>query len=120
LTYLGVVVVSGSCAVYLSLSTAYAVNWAYAFSLQVWVSVWLSSAVVAYRAAWRKQFRLHEAWMTRSYVVLVAFVIGALIFRLPKVAALGNFAEISPSIFWFSWSVPLYVYELFRASAAKL
>ena len=117
--YLGVVAVSGACAVFLSLSTAYAVNWPYAFSLQVWAGVWLTSAAVAYHSALRKKFRLHEEWMTRSYLVLVAFVIGALLFKLPPVAALGSAAEIAPSIFWFSWSVPLYVYELSRASAAK-
>jgi uncharacterized membrane protein len=37
--YLIAVLISGSCAVYLSLTTAYEINLPYAFSLQIWVSV---------------------------------------------------------------------------------
>lgn len=114
--YLILVVLSGACAVLLSVTTAYAVSWAYAFSLQVWVAVWLVASFLAYRSAVRRQFKLHEEWMTRSYVVLLAFVLGALLFKVPAVAALGSFADVSPSIFWFSWAVPLYAYDVYLAT----
>lgn len=113
--YLALVVLSGACAVVLSLTTAYTVSWAYAFSLQVWVAVWLTASYLAYRSALRRKFKLHEEWMTRSYVVLVAFVLGALLFKVPFVQALGSFEELSPSIFWFSWAVPLYGYDAWLA-----
>lgn len=114
--YLALVALSGTCAVILSFTTAYTVSWAYAFSLQIWVGVWLSASYLAYRSALRRKFKLHKEWMTRSYVVLLAFVLGALLIKLPPVQALGTLADLSPSIFWFSWAVPLYAYDLYLSS----
>lgn len=116
--YLVLVALSGAAAVALSLTTARTVGWAYAFALQVWVGIWLTASWIAYRAARKQNFPLHEQWMTRSYLVLLAFVLGALLFTVPPVAALGTFAETSPSILWFSWAVPLYAYEAHLASRA--
>ena len=112
--YLGLVLLSGGAAAVLSFTTAYAEGWPYALSLQVWVIVWLSASALAYRAALHRNFKLHQLWMTRSYIVLFAFVIGALIFKLPPVRALGSLADVGPSIFWFSWAVPLYVYDFWN------
>lgn len=117
--YLVLVVLSGGCAVFLSLTTAYAVNGPYAFSLQIWAGVWLTSSFVAYRAARARKLKVHKEWMTRSYLVLLAFVAGALLVKVPAVGRLGTFAEISPSIFWFCWAVPLYLYDLYLASPAR-
>ena len=47
LTYLLAILVSSICAVILSFTTAYDVNRAYAFSLQVWASVWIISTIIA-------------------------------------------------------------------------
>ena len=113
--YLLAIVVSSICAMVLAFTTAYAVNWAYAFSLQIWVSVWISSTAIAYYTAVKKQFKLHRQWMTRSYIVTLAFIISGLAVKLPVVQQLGSFADISPSLFWMGWSVPLYVYELILA-----
>lgn len=110
--YLLAILASGTCAVILAFTTAYAVNWAYAFSLQVWVSVWISASFIAWWTAIKRKFKLHKEWMTRSYIVTLAFVISGLVVKLPVVQSLGSFADISPSLFWMGWAVPLYIYEV--------
>lgn len=110
--YLLAILASGACAVILAVTTAYAVNWAYAFSAQVWVTVWITSSFIAYYTARKKKFKLHKEWMTRSYIVTLAFVISGLLLKVPAVQRLGDFADISPSLFWLGWSVPLYIYEV--------
>lgn len=114
--YLLAVLVSSSCAVILAFTTSYEVNLAYAFSLQVWVSIWISSTALAYYFVIQKKFELHKEWMIRSYIVTMAFVISGLIFKIPYVQNLGSFEDISPSLFWLGWAVPLYIYEIIRSS----
>jgi hypothetical protein len=67
LLYLLAVLSSSLCAVILAFSTAKDVNWAYAFSLQIWVSVWISSTAIAYYAVKLRNYELHKEWMVRSY-----------------------------------------------------
>lgn len=110
--YLLAILVSAACAVILSFTTAYAVNWAYAFSAQVWVSVWIISTVIAYRAALQKKFKLHQEWMTRSYIVTLAFIISGLALKYLLKIGFGTFEDISPSLFWMGWSVPLFIYQV--------
>jgi uncharacterized membrane protein len=117
--YLIAVLVSSVCAVYLSFTTAYTINWMYAFSAQVWVSVWITATLVAYVVVRKKKFKLHKEWMVRSYLVTWAFVFSALILKLPFIQAFGSFADISPSIFWFGWAVPLYIYDLYLTYKRK-
>jgi hypothetical protein len=110
--YLLAILVSSACALILSFTTAYAVNWAYAFSAQVWVSVWIISTIIAYRAALQKKFKLHQEWMTRSYIVTLAFIISGLTLKFLLKIGFGTFEDISPSLFWMGWSVPLFVYQV--------
>lgn len=110
--YLLAVLASSVCAVILAFTTAKVVNWAYAFSLQVWVTVWISATAIAYYAAIKRRFKQHEEWMVRSYLVTLAFIISGLILKIPAIQSLGSFADISPSLFWMGWSVPLYVYQV--------
>jgi uncharacterized membrane protein len=117
--YVSAVAVSAPCAAYLSTTTAYQVGWAYAFSLQVWVSVWLVCTFLAFRYARQKKFRLHEEWMVRSYLATLAFVISALILKIPFVAARGTFAEVSPGLFWTGWSVPFFIYDMLLSFRRK-
>jgi hypothetical protein len=117
--YLLAILTSSLCALILANTTAYEVNGAYAFSLQVWVSVWIISSFIAYRSALKKKFKLHKEWMTRSYIVTVAFIVSGLLVKLPVIQRLGNFADISPSLFWFGWSVPLFVYEVILSAGRK-
>src|SRR5687767_12832533 len=58
--YLLAILVSSTGALILSFTTSYEVNWAYAFSAQVWVSVSIISTIIAYRAALQKKFILHK------------------------------------------------------------
>lgn len=113
--YLLAILVSSSCALVLAFTTAYKVNWANAFTLQVWASVWISATVVAYYAAVKRKFQLHREWMTRSYIVTVAFLISGFAYKIPYVQQLGSYEEIATPLFWMGWAVPLYVYELLRS-----
>ena len=117
--YLLAILVSSICAVILAFTTAYELNWAYAFALQIWVSVWISANFIAYYAAIKKKFKLHEEWMVRSYIVTLAFIISGLSFKLPYVQSLGSFEDISPSLFWMGWAVPLYVYQVILSTKQK-
>lgn len=114
--YLLAILVSSSCALVLAFTTAYKVNWANAFTLQVWATVWISATFVAYYAAVKRKFQLHREWMTRSYIVTVAFLISGFAYKIPYVQQLGSYEEISTPLFWMGWAVPLYVYELLRSS----
>ncbi len=119
LFYLLSILVSSACAVILSFTTAYEVNWSYAFSLQVWVSVWIITTIIAYRAALQKKFELHREWMTRSYIVTLAFIISGLALKYLLKIEFGTFEDISASLFWMGWSVPLFVYQVFLSMKAK-
>lgn len=70
---------------------------------------------MAYYAAVKKNIQIHQEWMIRSYIVTIAFVISGLIIKIPYVQQLGSFEEISPSLFWLGWAVPLFIYELIRS-----
>ncbi len=117
--YLLAIAASGFCALILAFTTAKSINWPYAFSVQVWVSVWLTATFIAYRAAIQRKFKLHKEWMTRSYIVTLAFVVSGSLLKLPAVQRLGDFAEISPTFFWLGWAVPLYIYEMVLACRRK-
>lgn len=113
--YLLAILVSSSCALVLAFTTAYKVSWANAFTLQIWASVWISATFVAYYAAVKRKFQLHREWMTRSYIVTVAFLISGFAYKIPYVQQLGSYEEVSTPLFWMGWAVPLYVYELIRS-----
>ncbi|NIG55750.1 DUF2306 domain-containing protein [Chitinophaga sp. Cy-1792] len=115
--YLLAVLVSSICALVLASTAAYALSWAYAFTLQVWASVWISATFIAFWMAVRKQFKLHKEWMIRSYIITVAFLVSGFASRLPVMQQLGSFAEVSVPLFWMGWAVPLYVYEIIRSSS---
>lgn len=117
--YLLAILVSSISAVVLAHTTAYTINWPYAFSTQVWATVWIITTGIAYWAALKKQFKMHEVWMTKSYIVTVAFLVSGLALKIPIVYRLGSFDEISPSFFWFGWSVPLFVHEVVLAVKRK-
>lgn len=117
--YLLAILVSSGTAMVLSFTTAYEVNWAYAFSAQVWVSVWIISTIIAYRAALQKKFVLHKEWMTRSYIVTLAFIVSGLTLKYLLSIGFGSFQDISPSLFWMGWSVPLFIYQVILGLKAK-
>lgn len=118
MVYVLAIAVSGPCAMWLALTTAYAVGYAYAFSLQIWAGLWMTATALAYWFAWRKRFTLHKEWMTRSYLLSLAFVLSAFLAKVPFIASQGTFAEVSPGLFWLGWAVPLFAYDA-RLSAAR-
>jgi len=113
--YLLSIVLSGTSALILAFTTAYEVNWANAFTLQIWASVWLGSTFIAYYAIARKKVNLHKQWMTRSYIVTMAFLISGIAYRIPYVQQLGSYEELATVLFWMGWAVPLFVYEIIRS-----
>lgn len=105
-TYLLAIAVSSPCALYLSFATAPVLGRSYAMSLHVWASVWMVATFLAYRYATQKKFKLHEEWAARSYLVTLAFVLSALLGKVPALS------ELSADLFWGTWSVPLVVYDV--------
>ncbi|WP_394829352.1 DUF2306 domain-containing protein [Pendulispora albinea] len=116
--YLAAIGAGASCALILASTTARSVGWPYALSLHMLATVWLASALLAWRTAVTKRFKLHEEWATRSYIATLAFVVQSFSFEIPFVAGLGAFAEVSPTIMWFSWTVPMFAYAVSRATRA--
>lgn len=117
--YLLAVLTSSVSALVLASTTSYEVNWAYAFTLQVWASVWISATFVAFYTAVKKQFKLHKEWMIRSYIVTVAFLLSGFAYKIPYIQGLGSFEEVTVPLFWMGWSVPLYTYEIIRSRGIK-
>jgi hypothetical protein len=107
------------CALVLATTTAPIVNWPYALSLHMLASVWLASGLLAWRTAAQRRFKQHEEWAVRSYIVTVAFVAQALSIELPFVARLGPFAETAGTLIWFSWTVPMVVYDWLRVLRSR-
>lgn len=114
--YLLSILVSSISALVLASTTAYAVSWAYAFTLQMWASIWITTTFIAFYAAVKKQLKLHKEWMIRSYLVTVAFLISGFIYKIPFVQQLGSFEDVTVPLFWMGWAVPLYTYEVIRSS----
>ena len=113
--YLLSILVSSISALVLAFTTAYSINWGYAFTLQIWASVWISASFIAFYTALKKQFKLHKEWMIRSYIVTVAFLISGFAYKIPFVQQLGSFEEVAVPLFWMGWAVPLYTYEVIRS-----
>lgn len=117
--YVLAIATSAPCAVYLTLTTAREVGRPYVFSLQAWVSVWMLSTWLAYRYARQKKIELHKEWMVRSYLVTLAFVLSALLYKLPFVSRQGSFAEVSPGLFWAGWAIPLFAWDVALSAKRK-
>jgi Predicted membrane protein (DUF2306) len=71
-------------------------------------AAWLVCAAMGYRAALNRRFPSHQAWMTRSYVLVWSFVLCRLIGEIPSFPQLGSGGAIA----WLSWTVPLMVCEV--------
>lgn len=112
MAYVLAVLISGTTAVALSATTAYQVSRPYAFSLHVWVAAWLFATGFAFVMVKKRKLKLHKEWMVRSYLLTFAFVMSALLLKIPFIQQLGSFEEISPSLFWFGWAVPLFIYDV--------
>lgn len=114
--YIGGTSLGAVCALILASTTARVVNWPYALSLHMLASVWLGTGLMAWRTAVQRRFKVHEEWATRSYIATVAFVAQSLSYEIPFVVRLGPFAETAATIIWFSWTAPMFAYELTRSA----
>lgn len=117
--YLYAIVVSAPCALYLAATTGMQVNWMYTFSLLVLASAWLSGSLLAWYFAVKKKFVLHEEWAKRSYVLTIAFVAQAMLMYHPYIISLGAFGDTSPSIIWASWTIPLFLFDIYLTFKKK-
>lgn len=117
--YISAIVVGAICALVLASTTAIAVGWPYALSLHVLATVWLVSALFTFGTVLKKKMKQHKEWANRSYISTVAFIAQAFTMQLPVMATLGSFAEVSPTIIWCSWTVPLFAYECVRTIKSK-
>lgn len=109
--YVIAILISGLGALYLTFTTGLQVNLPYSFALQIQIFAWLTSTGLAYWAVRKRKMIQHKEWIARSYIVTLAFLAQVMLFKIPFIVALG-FAEFFPTVVWFSWSVPLFLYQL--------
>ena len=62
------------------------------------------------RALHCRDFTL-RLYLQLQHNLTLAFLISGLAVKLPAIKTLGTFAEISPSLFWMGWSVPLVILD---------
>jgi uncharacterized membrane protein len=117
--YMISVVTSALSALFLTFTTAKTINFPYVFSLQMLIAVWLTTTGFAYWAVRNRKMIQHKEWTVRSYIATLAFIGQAFLFKLPLVQALGTFAEIFPSAVWFSWSMPMFAYQVYLGLKQK-
>jgi hypothetical protein len=65
-------------------------------------------------AALQRRIKAHREWMQRSYTLTFTFVIFRLLLEIPWIEGLGTEPEVSTTIGWLCWLVPLLVLELSR------
>lgn len=117
--YIMAILTGGSCALYLTSTTAWSEGWAYVLSLYVLAGLWVTAAGLAWYFVRIRKMRLHEDWTKRSYIVTVAFIAQNFLMYHPLVQGLGSFAETAPSVIWFSWSVPFVLFDIYRSFGKK-
>jgi uncharacterized membrane protein len=107
--YLTAILIGVISATYLSWTSALAIHWTWAVSLQCLSFVWIHTAYTAYVSIRQRRIQAHREWMIRSYVVTFAFVSFRWIIGLPEIASLGSFIERAPTVLWVSWVIPLFI-----------
>jgi len=117
--YVLCVLVSSVCALCLTFVTTNRVGYMYTVSIWFMLLAWVSTTGIAYWTVRRRMIAEHEEWMVRSYMVTFAFIVQNYILKIPMLMSLGTFAEVSPNIFWFSWSLPLLGYQVYLTIIRK-
>nr|WP_322626021.1 DUF2306 domain-containing protein [uncultured Flavobacterium sp.] len=111
-TYLISVKIAAMGALVLVVTSARAIGIAYEVSLHVEGIAWTVSAILAWRFAWLKKFEQHNHWVTRNYIIVIAFLAQSTVFRIPQIVNLAPYESMGPTIIWVSWTVPLFVYDV--------
>jgi hypothetical protein len=109
--YVASVVVSSVTALNLSFHTE---SWTFGVALFVGSTVWLITTSAALVAAVRRRLEAHREWVIRSYILTFTFVSFRLILEIPWFEELGAEAEISTTVTWLCWIVPLLTHEFVR------
>lgn len=108
--YFGGVVLGSAGAFYLSLTTP--VSQAFGIALFTLAVVWLLTSSMALVAILRRQVANHKEWVTRSYVLTFAFVIGRVLLDSPFLGGMTNPKDRLVTIIWLCWTVPLFITEV--------
>lgn len=111
--YVLCILVSVLSALYLTFTTTMVIGRMYTLSLWFLLFVWLGTTAMLYVSARKKKMKDHAEWAVRSYLTTFAFIIQNFILKIPGFDTLGSFAEVSPNMFWASWSIPLFIYQLY-------
>ncbi len=111
--YLTAIFIGTISSTYLAWTSAYRVNFSWAFGLQSLAFAWITTATMAYVSVMRRRILQHKEWMIRSYVVTFAFVTFRWLNDLTIVKNLMSaFEERGPTIIWLSWTIPLLITEI--------
>lgn len=111
--YLTAILIGTISSTYLAWTSAFRVNFSWAFALQSLAFAWIATAAMAYVSVMRRRILQHKEWMIRSYVVSFAFVTFRWLNELTVVKNLmPQFAERGPTIIWLSWTIPLLITEI--------
>ncbi len=111
--YLTAILIGTISSTYLAWTSAYRINFSWAFGLQSLAFAWIATALMAYLSVMRGRILQHKEWMIRSYVVTFAFVTFRWLDELTIVKNLmPEFAERGPTVIWFSWTIPLLITEI--------
>lgn len=111
--YLTAILIGTISSTYLAWTSAYRVNFSWAFGLQGLAFAWITTASMAYISVMRGRILQHKEWMIRSYVVTFAFVTFRWLVDLQVAHQLMNkFGERGPTVIWLSWTIPLLLTEI--------
>lgn len=111
--YLTAILIGTISSTYLAWTSAYRVNFSWAFGLQCLAFAWIATASMAYVSVMRRRIQQHKEWMIRSYVVTFAFVTFRWLNELTIVKSLmPEFEERGPTVIWFCWTIPLLITEI--------
>ena len=107
--YLAGILIGTISSTHLAWTSALAIHWTWAVSLQVLALAWICTAGMAYLSIMQGRILMHKEWMIKSYVVTFAFVTFRWLVALPAISGLGNFVERGPTVAWISWVIPLFI-----------
>ena len=111
--YIISILIAATCSTVLSWTSAIAIHWTWAISLQTLALAWFMTVIIAFLKIKRKEIVSHQQWMVRSYVVTFGFVMFRILMDLPIVQSAGNFIETGPTMGWLAWVIPLMIVEPF-------
>jgi uncharacterized membrane protein len=111
--YLSAILIGTISSTYLAWTSAYRVNFSWAFSLQCLAFAWIATATMAFVSVLRGRILQHKEWMIRSYVVTFAFVTFRWLSELAIAkTSMPQFSERGPTLVWLSWTIPLLITEI--------